>query len=311
MSGNYHVRFLGGKGAVKPLTYPVRQKTSPKTKELNCQRGENVREHKEMKMFVITDLEGVCGVVDHAQQCRPNGKYYEQARRLATLELNALVEGALEGGATEIIAWDGHAGFPGGLDIELLHPECKLIMAAGDGGPAGLDTSFDAVFLLGLHSMAGTNKSVLSHSFMPNVAGCWINGLKVGEIGMIFAIAGQFGLPTVFISGDRAAIEEARTLIPEIKGVIVKEGISSEVKGLSTAPALSLSPQKARALIRDAAKKAMAKVGTIKPFYMKSPYKVRTQFTKSKFAEESMNRPNVKRIDSTTIEAKGTDLLNM
>jgi len=25
MSGNYHVRFLGGKGAVKPLTYPVKK----------------------------------------------------------------------------------------------------------------------------------------------------------------------------------------------------------------------------------------------------------------------------------------------
>jgi len=23
MMGNYHVRFLGGKGAVRPLTYPV------------------------------------------------------------------------------------------------------------------------------------------------------------------------------------------------------------------------------------------------------------------------------------------------
>jgi hypothetical protein len=23
MSGNYHVQFLGGNGAVKPLTYPV------------------------------------------------------------------------------------------------------------------------------------------------------------------------------------------------------------------------------------------------------------------------------------------------
>jgi len=25
MMGNYHVRFLGGKGAVTPLTYPVRE----------------------------------------------------------------------------------------------------------------------------------------------------------------------------------------------------------------------------------------------------------------------------------------------
>ena len=137
-----------------------------------------------MKAYVICDLEGVAGVVDHRQQCRVDGEYYRQARRLATLELNALVEGAIEAGATEIVAWDGHGNFPGGLDIELLHSECKLVMGAGDGGPAGLDASFNAVFLLGLHSMAGTSRAVLSHSFMPDIVGCWINGLKVGEIGM-------------------------------------------------------------------------------------------------------------------------------
>jgi hypothetical protein len=32
MSGNYHVRFLGGNGAAKPLTYPVLQCFGPKTR---------------------------------------------------------------------------------------------------------------------------------------------------------------------------------------------------------------------------------------------------------------------------------------
>lgn len=45
-----------------------------------------------MKIYVICDLEGTAGVIDHHQQCWFDGKYYEQARRLATLELNALVE---------------------------------------------------------------------------------------------------------------------------------------------------------------------------------------------------------------------------
>ena len=78
-----------------------------------------------MKIYVICDLEGVAGVIDHRQQCQWDvsrewfPRYYEQARRLATLELNALVEGALEGGAKEIVAWDGHGNFPGGLDVEL------------------------------------------------------------------------------------------------------------------------------------------------------------------------------------------------
>jgi len=49
---------------------------------------------------------------------------------LATLELNAAVQGELDAGASGIWAWDGHCGFPGGLDIELVHPDCRLAMAA-------------------------------------------------------------------------------------------------------------------------------------------------------------------------------------
>ncbi len=261
-----------------------------------------------MKIYVICDLEGVAGVIDHRQQCWFDGKYYEQARRLATLELNALVEGALEGGATEIVAWDGHGPFPGGLDVELLHPKCRLIMGAGDGGPVGLDESYDAMFQCGLHAMAGVEGGVLNHSFMPHIAACWLNGLKIGEIGMNYAIVGCFGIPSIFISGDKAAAEEARALVPNIKVAVVKEGLSTSVTGLSQAPAISLPPQKAREVIREAAKRAMTKIGAIAPFRVESPYTLRIKFTKARYADESAARPGIKRIDSTTVEVEGDDL---
>ena len=79
-----------------------------------------------MKVYVVCDLEGVAGIVDFKKQCMEEGKYYQQAIRLATMELNALVEGAIEGGATEVYAWPGHGSFPGGIDFELIHPECIL-----------------------------------------------------------------------------------------------------------------------------------------------------------------------------------------
>lgn len=66
-----------------------------------------------MRIYVACDLEGVAGVVDHRLPCQWDAAmgwhslYLAQARRLATLELNALVEGELEGGATEVVAWDG------------------------------------------------------------------------------------------------------------------------------------------------------------------------------------------------------------
>ena len=129
-----------------------------------------------MKIYVICDLEGIAGVADQIHQCSfthdeyeenyapgSYGPFYLQARRLATLELNALVEGALAGGATEVVAWDGHCRFPGGLDAELLHAECKLVMNAGDGGPVGFDASFDALMLHGAHAKKGTSAASQPH----------------------------------------------------------------------------------------------------------------------------------------------------
>lgn len=57
-----------------------------------------------MKVYVSCDIEGTAGVVDHRQQCQFDSVYYRQARRQATLELNAAVEGVLEAGASEVVA---------------------------------------------------------------------------------------------------------------------------------------------------------------------------------------------------------------
>lgn len=254
-----------------------------------------------MKIYVCCDLEGTAGVVDHRQQCWFDGAYYLQARRLATLELNALVEGALEGGATEIIAWDGHGNFPGGLDIELLHPACRMVMGAGDGGPEGLDGSFSALIQLGLHGMAGARYGVLAHSFAPHVAEIRVNDLPWGEIAMNMQTAGQLGVPCALVAGDKAAAEEAKSLVPGIETAVVKEGLV-EVGSLRPGPMITLAPEKARAVIRDAACRAVGRVGDIPAFQLAPPFIVRTRFYEAAHAEQAAERPGVRRIDAFTIE---------
>jgi D-amino peptidase len=261
-----------------------------------------------LKIYVVCDLEGVAGVVDHRQQCEWDAArgwyapYLDQARRLATLELNALVEGALEGGATEIVAWDGHGNFPGGLDIELLHPACKLVMGAGDGGPEGLDSSFAALFQLGLHAMVGTPRAVLAHSFYGGLTGYQVNDQLVGEIWMNCYTAGLSGVPCVFVSGDRAAAAEAADLIPGIETAIVKEGLAEEAGGLAVLPARSLAPEAARQVIRAAAHRAMAKIGVVAPFRLTRPFHLKARFTQQDTAEAYAKRPNVVRLDLYTVE---------
>jgi len=254
-----------------------------------------------VKIYIVCDLEGVAGVVDFKKQCMEDGAYYQQAIRMATLELNALVEGALEGGATEVHAWPGHGAFPGGIDVELLHPECKLVMHAGDAGPAGYDESYDAMFLHGLHGMAGS-EGVLAHSFMPFIKNLWLNELRIGEIALNMALFGVHGVPTMFVSGDQAAVEEAGALVPGIEGAVVKWGLEEKEKlgALSVRKAVSLSPAKAQDVIREKARQAMTKLGSVEPFSLDPPYTMRVEYTDEKYAEWALRDPGVEQLDETT-----------
>jgi D-amino peptidase len=222
-----------------------------------------------MKIYVVCDVEGVAGVISHRQQCQWDtskdwyARYLDQARRFTTLELNAAVEGALEGGASEIIAWDGHGPFPGCIDIELLHPECKLLMGAGDGGPIGLDSSFDAMFQIGLHAMADTKGAVLCH-------GRWtLNGTAIGEI----------------------------------ETAVVKESLVPEISGLSQIGTVSLSLKKARQVIKESAKNAMSKIGSVEPCRFDPPYVLQWRFTSSAQADIMKEQlPDAISIDPLTLE---------
>jgi len=256
-----------------------------------------------MKVYVVCDLEGVAGVVDFKKQCMEEGAYYQQAIRVATLELNALIEGLIEGGATEIYAWPGHGDFPGGIDFELLHPECKLVMHAGDGGPAGVDESFDAMVLHGFHGMAGAPGGVLSHSFYPLPKGILFDEMPIGEIGMNIYTFSEYDVPCIMVTGDQAAVDEAAKLIPNIVGVPVKWGLGEKEKlgALTVRQAVSLSPAKARAAIKDAAKRALGKVDDFKPLRLKKPFTLRVEFIDAKYAEDKMKMPGVKRVDDVTI----------
>lgn len=200
------------------------------------------------------------------------------------------------------MAWDGHGPFPGGLDFEAMHPECRLVMGAGDGGPVGLDGSFDALLQVGLHAMADTPGGVMCH-------GGWeLNGVRLGEIGMSAAYAGMHGVPCVFVSGDREAAEEARELLPGVEVAVVKEGLFTDVRGLSPAPMLSLSPERAREVIREGARVALERVGEVPPLRFDPPYTLRWPFPKPEHADEMMAaHPDASRIDELTLEFRSRD----
>ena len=61
-----------------------------------------------MKVFLSSDLEGTAGVVDW-EQCVGDGPQAAAGRALLLDEVNAAIEGAVDGGATEIVLNDSHS----------------------------------------------------------------------------------------------------------------------------------------------------------------------------------------------------------
>jgi hypothetical protein len=65
-------------------------------------------EEASMKIFLSSDMEGTAGVVDW-EQCIGDGPQAMAGRQLLLDEVNAAIEGALAGGATEIVVNDSHS----------------------------------------------------------------------------------------------------------------------------------------------------------------------------------------------------------
>jgi D-amino peptidase len=208
-----------------------------------------------VKVFLSTDMEGTAGVVDW-EQCIGDGPQAVAGRKLLLDEVNAAIEGALAGGATEIVVNDSHAtmrNFPPG---ELAGAASYI---SGSHKPLymmqGLDSSFDAVLFISYHGSVGAPAG-LSHTYNPRaVVEARLDGAVTGEAGINALVAAHYGVPVVLVTGDRVACEETAALIPGVHSAVVKESVSRLA-------AHSLHPSRACALIRETAEKAVAGAGS-------------------------------------------------
>jgi D-amino peptidase len=239
-----------------------------------------------MKIYIVQDGEGVAGVTQWAAKMKPERLH--EANVLMTKEVNAAVEGALEAGAGEVYVQESHP-----FVLEMLHDEIKLVQ----GGDA-IDETFDAQFFVGQHAMSMTEDGILAHTFChAGVRQMILNGQPIGEFGWRNIFAASMGVPTVFISGDEAACREAKNMQKNIVTAPVK-------KGLGLHSGISLSPAKARALIREKAAEAVRKTiaGEFKVSCPPGPYELIMEYYNQLVAEKALSHAGVERLDTTTIK---------
>ena len=258
-----------------------------------------------MRVHVISDMEGVAGIVKW-QQTTGGEKLYDEGRVLYTEEINAAVRGAKAAGATEIVVMDCH-GAGGAYSFnsllpELLDPACEYVVQEEWTEYTGfLESGCDAALFIGMHAMAGAADGVLSHT----VSGqAWqnlrFNGTLVGETGINAALCGHWGVPVVLVTGDRAVCAEARELLPGVTTVEVKEGLGRFSARMKT-------PQRARELIEDGAKQALSDLTAVAPYDPGRPCEIAIDFTSPDRLQEYANRKSVEMTGTRSIVVRGDD----
>lgn len=257
-----------------------------------------------MKVFISADMEGTAGVVAW-DQTNPTDKDYDAAVALMIGEVNAAIEGALEGGAMEVVVNDSHNSMRN-LRPELLHPSAQLL--SGGHKPLsmmqGIDDSFDAVFFTGYHAMVGDG-GVLNHTYWGSIVnGVRINGRTVGETGINAAVAGYYGVPVALVTGDAAVGAEASALLENVETAVVKTAASRF-------SALAVHPSAAQDRIRKAAQRSLVRIGEMEPFILEPPITLDL----SVFTTSQMDRivliPGVERTGARTMRYTHDDYITV
>jgi D-amino peptidase len=261
-----------------------------------------------MKVVMLTDLEGVAGVVSFEDQGYSTGKHHEAAKKLLTGEVNAAVDGLLAAGAEEVLVLDMHG--PGGISFEDLHPKARLM----HGRPLPplsvrneIISEYDVAVIVGQHAMAGVVDGNLAHTQSSrHIDYIKLNGVPIGETAQFALTCGALDIPVIFLSGDHAACREVEKLIPGITTAAVKQGIGRDA-------AISLSKEAARDLIRERIQEAVSRhqADPIAPLVWEAPYVLEVRYFHTDTADAKMSQPDVKRVDSQTIRVEGDDILEI
>jgi len=259
-----------------------------------------------MRVHVISDMEGIAGIVRWQQVSSGEGMF-EEGRRLYTDEINAAVRGAKAAGATEIVVMDCHGAGEGhtfnSLIPDMLHEDCEYVVQdEWTAYTAFLEAGCDAAVFIGMHARAGTGDGPMAHTVSGRSwQNLWFNGTLVGETGINAALCGTWGCPVVLVTGDHAVCREATELLGDgLLTVAVKQGLGAK-------SARMVPPLRARQLIEHATREALADTTRVQPYDPGRPAEIRVEYKHTGVVEKLRRVPDLEIVDDRTLVARGDD----
>jgi D-amino peptidase len=238
-----------------------------------------------MRVLISADMEGATGVTWTADVL-PGTEQWQRMRRLLAGDVNACIDGLVGGGAREVLVNEAHSAQRNLLLEDL---DERAIMLTGRHKPLsmmqGVDAQVDGVVFLGYHAGAGA-RGVLAHTYLENsITGVWLDGLAASEGRLNAALAAEHGAPVLLVTGDDMTCRDAAGYAPDALTVAVKRYVSRYA-------AVCTPPSRTSAVIREAARRAMAKAGYQEPPPPR-PHRIEVEFDATHLADATAVIPTV------------------
>ncbi len=255
---------------------------------------------QDLDVLISVDMEGVAGLVN-SSQLGSSGRDYRLARSLLEKETNAAIRAAFDAGATSVTVVDSHGGKTNVRPNEL-DPRAELIT----GGPRplgmihGVGPETDAVVFVAWHARASTADAVADHTYTGAVKSIRLNGMELGEAGLAGVVAGHYGVPVVFLSGDVAATEQARAAFGDLEVAAVKEGIGHSA-------ARGVHPERAREMIYEGVLRGLERRGELTPLALETPVTVDIEVASTSGVDQLLFVPGVERTGARTVRYEAAD----
>ena len=256
-----------------------------------------------MKVYISVDMEGIAGI-SHPGPTDRKDSGYPAAVDLMVGEANAAIEGAVAGGATDLLVNDSHGGMYN-LRPADLHPAARVLqgqkawsMVAGAGPNAG----FGVALFVGYHARAGHPRGTIAHTFSGRPTLSRLNGRLVGETGLNASVLGQWGIPVGLVAGDDALAEEVADWLPSAERIVVKEAAGGNA-------AASLHPTAASDLIRAGAERAVRRAiaGELEPLVLQPPIVVEVEYRNAIAADYAAVVPGAERYGDRGVRFEAGD----
>ncbi len=251
-----------------------------------------------MRLYISCDMEGATGVV-HPDQCTPGKEPYAFGRHWQLQDALAVIRGAFQGGAREILLNDSHNGMKN-LDIGALPGNVSLL--SGTPKPFSMmegAKGCDAIFFVAYHAKAGTHRGVLDHTMSMAIHEVSLNGRSVGELGVNAALGAYWGVPVLLVTGDCAVCEEARNFFSHpVIACSVKKGVGRHAAEL-------LHPEESASLLENSARMALEQAHrdqAKEALKREEEYRLRVTLASSFCADKAEVFPGAVRVDGRSLE---------